>query len=64
MKGANRQYNASMGVGWSLGLMAVGLPLALMGALAYRARQRLAAVMLSGAGLLLAGAISLLISLW
>lgn len=53
-----------MGVGWSLALMAVGLPLAVMGAHAYRSRQKLAAVMLSGAGLLLAGAVSLLISLW
>jgi len=44
--------------------MAVGLPLAVFGALAYRSQQRLAAVMLSGAGLLLAGAVSLLISLW
>ena len=53
-----------MGLGWSLGMMAVGLPLAVLGALAYRSRQKLAGVMLSGAGLLLAGAISLLISLW
>lgn len=53
-----------MGVGWSLGMMAAGLPLAVMGARAYLSRQKLAAVMLSGAGLILAGAISLLIALW
>lgn len=53
-----------MGVGWSLGLMAVGLPMALAGAAAYRSRDRFAAVMLAGAGLLLGGAISLLIALW
>jgi len=53
-----------MGLGWSLGMMAVGLPMTVVGASAYRARERLAAVMLVGAGLLLAGAISLLITLW
>jgi hypothetical protein len=53
-----------MGLGWSLGLMATGLPLAVLGALVYRARQRLAAVMISGAGLLLVGAVGLLITLW
>jgi len=45
-------------------MMATGLLLAVVGAFAYRSRQKLASVMLSGAGLLLAGAISLLISLW
>jgi hypothetical protein len=53
-----------MGIGWSLGMMAAGLPLALIGAHAYLSRQKLAAVMLSGAGLLLAGAVGLLIQLW
>lgn len=45
-------------------MMAVGLPLAVVGALAYRSRQKLAAVMVSGAGLILIGAIGLLIALW
>jgi hypothetical protein len=53
-----------MGLGLSLGMMAAGLPLAVVGARAYLSRQKLAAVMLSGAGLLLAGAITLLIQLW
>lgn len=53
-----------MGVGWSVGLMAVGLPLALFGAAVYRSRDRLAPLMLAGCVLLLAGAISLLVTLW
>jgi hypothetical protein len=53
-----------MGVGWSLGLMGLGLPVALFGAAAYRSRRMPAALMLAGVALLLAGAVSLLITLW
>lgn len=50
--------------GWWLALMGAGLVGAITGAVAYRARQRLAALMLAGVVLLVAGSIGLLATLW